>query len=45
MKNQKQPHQQLTRKYNGLSATQEVLYQKEFKRADNAVKQSNRGKR
>lgn len=32
------PHQQLTTKDNTLTSTQEVLYQKEFKQADSAVK-------
>ncbi|MCP1145018.1 YfhE family protein [Lysinibacillus endophyticus] len=35
MKN-KQPHQQLTVQDNQLTKTQEVLYQKDFKRADRA---------
>ena len=38
MKNQRPPHEQLTTKDNGLTSTQEVLYQKEFKHADKAVK-------
>jgi len=37
MKDRKPPHQQLTVKDNGLSATQEVNYQQEFKRADKAT--------
>ena len=36
MKN-KRPHEQLTTKYNGLTSMQEVLYRREFKRADKAV--------
>jgi hypothetical protein len=40
MKNRKPPHQQLTVKDNGLTATQEVLYQQEFKRADKATEKS-----
>lgn len=37
MKGNKRPHEQLKEKYNGLSATQEVLYMNEFKRADKAA--------
>lgn len=45
MKEQKQPHEQLTTKDNGLTSTQEVLYQKEFKRADKATTKSNENKK
>ena len=34
------PHNPMVQKNNGLSSTQEVLYDKEFKIADNAVKNS-----
>lgn len=32
------PHNPMTKKNNGLSSAQEVLYNDEFKRADNIVK-------
>lgn len=38
MKEQRPPHEQLTTKDNGLSSMQEVIYRKEFKRADQATK-------
>ncbi|MFX3675141.1 MAG: YfhE family protein [Paenisporosarcina sp.] len=38
MDKNREPHEKLTTKSNGLSGTQEVLYQKEFKEADNASK-------
>ncbi|QUW21965.1 YfhE family protein [Sporosarcina sp. Marseille-Q4063] len=38
MNEKKAPHERMTEKNNGLSSTQEVTYQKEFKKADNAVK-------
>ncbi|TQR05534.1 YfhE family protein [Psychrobacillus soli] len=41
MKNRKPPHEQFTMKNNGLSSMQEVLYQKEFNRADNATTKKN----
>ncbi|WP_233549398.1 YfhE family protein [Lysinibacillus yapensis] len=41
MKEHKQPHEQLTVQDNQLTATQEVLYQEEFKRADHATKKEN----
>lgn len=41
MKEHKQPHEQLTVQDNQLTATQEVLYHDEFKRADNATKKNN----
>ncbi|PID03256.1 YfhE family protein [Sporosarcina sp. P2] len=44
MSENKQPHKTLTDKNNGLSSTQEVLYDKEFKRADQATKQDNKKK-
>ena len=40
LKDRKPPHQQLTVKDNGLTATQEVLYQEEFKRADKATEKN-----
>lgn len=33
-----EPHEKMTTKSNGLSATQEVLYDQEFKKADSATK-------
>lgn len=41
MSENKQPHETLTDKNNGLSATQEVLYAKDFKKADKATEQEN----
>ncbi|RHW38737.1 YfhE family protein [Lysinibacillus yapensis] len=41
LKEHKQPHEQLTVQDNQLTATQEVLYQEEFKRADHATKKEN----
>ena len=35
----KQPHERMTDKNNGLSDTQEVLYQDDFNRADSANQQ------
>ncbi|GKV55185.1 hypothetical protein NCCP2222_11320 [Sporosarcina sp. NCCP-2222] len=40
MNEKKQPHERLTEKNNGLRDTQEVLYAKDFKRADNALKKN-----
>jgi len=37
----REPHEKMTTKSNGLSATQEVLYDKEFRRADSASKDNN----
>lgn len=34
MKDRKQPHEQFTKKDNELTSMQEVIYPKEFKRAD-----------
>ncbi|MFB4162938.1 YfhE family protein [Alteribacillus sp. JSM 102045] len=39
MDEKKPPHKQMTDKSNGLSNTQEVLYPKEFKKADEAYQQ------
>ncbi len=41
MKEQKQPHEKMTMTNNGLSKTQEVVYQKEFNRADKATENNN----
>jgi len=38
MKPKKEPHEHMTTKNNGLSATQEVLYDDEFRKADKASK-------
>lgn len=38
MTEKKAPHNPMTKKNNGLSSAQEVLYNDEFKRADNIVK-------
>lgn len=45
MKENKTPVEQLTTKDNGLSSTQEVLYQKEFKRASKGTPKKNQDKR
>ncbi|MFJ7970902.1 YfhE family protein [Psychrobacillus sp. NPDC096389] len=45
MKENKTPVEQLTTKDNGLSSTQEVLYQKEFKRASKGTSKKNQDKR
>ena len=37
MSEKRTPHERMTDKNNGLSSTQEVLYQREFKKADNAA--------
>ncbi|MFS0576625.1 YfhE family protein [Sporosarcina sp. 179-K 3D1 HS] len=39
MAEKKEPHKQLTKKNNGSSSTQEVLYASEFKKADKAAYQ------
>ncbi|SES09789.1 YfhE family protein [Psychrobacillus sp. OK032] len=41
MNNHKPPHEQFTMKDNGLTSMQEVLYQKEFNRADKATTKKN----
>lgn len=41
MTDKRQPHEQMTEKNNGLSSAQEVLYDKEFQKADNAEKKDN----
>jgi YfhE-like protein len=38
MTEKKPPHEQLTDRNNGLSSTQEVLYQEEYRKADKAAK-------
>ena len=38
MTKKKPPHEQLTDKNNGLSSTQEVLYQEEYREADKVTK-------
>lgn len=45
MKDGKPPHQQLTVEDNGLTSTQEVIYQQEYKRADRATGQKKSEKR
>ncbi|MGM9948943.1 MAG: YfhE family protein [Lysinibacillus sp.] len=45
MKDQRPPHEQLTTKDNGLSSMQEVIYRKEFKRADQATTKKSQGKK
>ncbi|WP_095407497.1 YfhE family protein [Pseudobacillus wudalianchiensis] len=42
MPNRKEPHEKMTDKSNGLSDTQEVLYQNEFNRADAANEEKNK---
>lgn len=41
MKPKKEPHEKMTTKNNGLTATQEVLYDEEYRKADNASKNNN----
>lgn len=43
MQKGKEPHEKMTAKSNGLSAAQEVLYDREFKNADSAIKEKNKG--
>ncbi|MCZ2258219.1 YfhE family protein [Sporosarcina sp. G11-34] len=38
MAKERPPHERMTDKNNGLTSAQEVLYNEEFKKADNAVK-------
>ncbi|MEI4770602.1 YfhE family protein [Psychrobacillus sp. FJAT-51614] len=45
MKNRKAPHEQFTMKNNGLTSMQEVLYQKEFTRADKETDKKNQIKK
>lgn len=42
MADRKEPHEKMTDKNNGLSDTQEVLYQDDFNRADAADKEKNK---
>ncbi|WP_081657863.1 YfhE family protein [Sporosarcina ureae] len=44
MSENKQPHKTLTDKNNGLSSAQEVLYAKDYKRADKATELENNKK-
>ena len=44
MSEKKPPHERMTEKNNGLSSTQEVLYQEEFKKADKAAKNEDENK-
>ncbi|WP_081243332.1 YfhE family protein [Sporosarcina sp. P33] len=44
MSENKQPHKTLTDKNNGLSSAQEVLYAKDYKRADKAAENENNEK-
>ncbi|WP_210469333.1 YfhE family protein [Sporosarcina sp. 6E9] len=45
MSEKKMPHEKMTEKNNGLSSAQEVTYQNEFKKADNAVKNDTKAER
>ena len=45
MPDRKPPHEQLTVKDNGLTSTQEVLYQQEFKKADQVTQKNNSRKK
>ncbi|PIC57295.1 MULTISPECIES: YfhE family protein [Sporosarcina] len=45
MSENKQPHKTLTDKNNGLSSAQEVLYAKDYKRADKATEPDNNNKK
>lgn len=45
MEEKKEPHEMMTEKANGLSSTQEVIYPKDFKKADNAAKEEEREQR
>lgn len=38
MNEEKEPHKQMTEKNNDLNSTQEILYQKEFNKADEIIK-------
>ncbi len=44
LKENKAPHETLTEKNNGLSSAQEVLYAKDYKKADKATEQDNNKK-
>lgn len=43
MTKKKPPHEQLTDKNNGMSSTQEVLYQDEYRKADKVTKKEKKG--
>ena len=45
MADRKLPHEQLTTKDNGLTSMQEVLYRKEFKRADKTAEKNKQHKK
>ncbi|MGX9134344.1 YfhE family protein [Rummeliibacillus sp. JY-2-4R] len=45
MKDQKLPPQHFTTKYNGLTSMQEILYRKDFQRADAANEKDKRTKK
>lgn len=45
MPDRKPPHEQFAVKDNGLTSTQEVLYQQEFKKADKATQKNNQRKK
>lgn len=44
MADNKQPHEKMTEKNNGLNDTQEVLYSEDFKKADKAGEQQRQEK-
>lgn len=44
MTDKQQPHEQMTEKNNGLTSTQEVLYDEEFQRADHVGKNEKKQK-
>ncbi|PIC64249.1 YfhE family protein [Sporosarcina sp. P13] len=44
MSEKKEPHKTLTDKNNGLSSAQEVLYAKDFKKADQAAEKDHNQK-
>lgn len=44
MSEKKPPHEQLTERNNGLSSTQEVLYQEEYRKADKVSKNNNKNR-
>ena len=45
MSEKKPPHEQLTDKNNGLSSAQEVLYQEEYKKADQVANGKKKSKK
>lgn len=44
MTDKRQPHEHMTEKNNGLTSAQEVLYDEEFQKADQAGKKENKEK-